>query len=64
MSQRRGGLDTLPFCQGFLVLTVPHDPTHPDDQTQGDIKAIACLELDIKASSKGNSKARIIKELN
>ena len=43
-------------AEGAWSKAVPCDPTHPDDQTQGDIRAVACFELNIKASSKGNSK--------
>ena len=53
-----GEVDWTPFhsTMGVWSLTVHCDPAHPDDQTQIDIEAIVCFELNIKASSEGNSK--------
>ena len=44
------------FTEGVWSQPVPHDPTHLDDQTQVDIEAVACMELNIKASSIRNLK--------
>ena len=57
-AQVKGEVDWTPFHSTADVWSQPvlHDPTCPDDQTQIDIEAIACFELNIKASSKRNSK--------
>ena len=53
-----GEVDWTPFhsIEGVWFQPVPHDPTCLDDQTQVDIEAVACFELNIKASSARNSK--------
>ena len=45
-------VDWTPFHSTAGVWTKPvsHDAAHSDDQTEVNIKAIACLELSIKAS--------------
>ena len=51
-------VDWTPFHSTVGVLTkpVPCDSAHSDDQTQVDVKATACLDLNIKASSTQNLK--------
>ena len=54
--QREVDWTSFHSAKGVWSLPIPHDPTCLDDQTQVDIEAIACMELNIEGSSIQNSK--------